>query len=50
MSEDFEDQFDVMQPSPQPSSQSPDDTLPSSCTFEDFVSYAPSRVCIYRPC
>ena len=50
MSEDFEDQFDVMQPSPQPSSQSPDDTLPSSCTFEDFVSYAPSRMCIYRPC
>jgi len=46
----FEDDIEEMQPSSQSSSQSPNDTLPSSCTFEDFVSYAPSRMCIYLPC
>jgi hypothetical protein len=45
MSDDFNDQFEEMQSSP----QAPN-TLPSSCTFEDFVSYAPSRMCIYLPC
>ena len=46
----FEDDIEEMQPSSQSSSQSPNDTLPSSCTFEDFASYAPSRMCIYLPC
>jgi hypothetical protein len=48
MSKDFESQFEEMQPGSQ-SSQTPD-ALPSSCTFDDFCSYAPSRMCIYRPC
>jgi len=25
-------------------------TLPSTVSFEDFCAYAPSRMCIYRPC
>src|SRR5262249_47285262 len=47
MSEDFESQFEEMQPTQ--SSQAPN-TLPSSCTLDDLCSYAPSRACIYLPC
>jgi len=43
---DFEDDFGEMAA---PSAQSTK-TLPSSCTLEDLVSYAPSRCCIYLPC
>jgi hypothetical protein len=48
MSEDFEDQFEEMQPGSQSSQAS--NSLPSSCALDDLCSYAPSRACIYLPC
>ena len=45
MSNDFEDDFEEMA---DPSTQS--SATPIEYKLEDFVSYAPSRMCIYLPC
>ena len=46
MSDAFAADFEEM---PDPSTQTPA-TLPSTLSFDDLYSYAPSRRCIYRPC
>ena len=45
MTNDFEDDFEEMA---DPSTQS--SATPIEYKLEDFVSYAPSRMCIYLPC
>jgi Family of unknown function (DUF5906) len=42
---DFEDDFGEM-----PDTTTAPATLPSTLSFDDLCSYAPSRMCIYRPC
>jgi hypothetical protein len=48
----FEDQFGEMPAFAQTSgpASSTGSALPSSCSLDDFCSYAPSRCCIYLPC
>jgi hypothetical protein len=65
MSGGFEDDFEEMPDPASPSgsaagsssassassaSTSPSTTLPSTLSFDDLCSYAPSRCCIYLPC